>query len=153
MREALCDFAGAGGIKRSGHPPVGEQHDAVGIRRRHRVVSDHHHRVPVLVDDLPAGDRCSYLGRRRDVGVPYRSGDVTQAAIWARELAPSLLRMLRTWLSTVRSEMNRRVPICLLVRPSATSRATSASRLASTPAPASSAAPASPAAGSPSTGA
>jgi len=26
--------------------------------------------------------------------------------------------MLRTWLSTVRSEMNRRAPICLLLRPS-----------------------------------
>ena len=44
--------------------------------------------------------------------------------------------MLRTWLSTVRSEMNRRAPICLLVSPSATSRATSASRFASGPAPA-----------------
>src|SRR5262249_14779681 len=73
--------------------------------------------------------------------------DAIQPAIWARELKPSLLRMLRTWLSTVRSEMNRRAPICLLVRPSATSRATSASRLASTPAPASAgAAPAGPSA-------
>ena len=61
----------------------------------------------------------------------YWSGEAIQAAIWARELKPSLFKMLRTWLSTVLSEMNRRVPICLLVRPSATSRATSASRLAS----------------------
>ena len=44
--------------------------------------------------------------------------------------------MLRTWLSTVCSEMNRRAPISLLVRPSATSRATSASRFESGPAPA-----------------
>jgi hypothetical protein len=43
---------------------------------------------------------------------------IIQAAIWAWELKPSLFRMLRTWLSTVRSEMNSRVPICLLVRPS-----------------------------------
>jgi hypothetical protein len=35
--------------------------------------------------------------------------DAIQAAIWARELKASLLRMLRTWLSTVGSEMNRRV--------------------------------------------
>ena len=48
--------------------------------------------------------------------------------------------MLRTWLSTVCSEMNRRAPISLLLRPSATSRATSASRFASNPAPALSAA-------------
>ena len=41
--------------------------------------------------------------------------------------------MLPTWLATVFSEMNSRTPICLLVRPSATSRATSASRFPSTP--------------------
>ena len=52
MREALCDFVGAGALERPGHPPVGEQQDAVGVRRRHRVVGDHHHGVPVLVDDL-----------------------------------------------------------------------------------------------------
>ncbi len=44
---------------------------------------------------------------------------------------PSLLRMLRTWVSTVRSDMNRWAPICLLLRPSATNRATSVSRLPS----------------------
>ena len=44
--------------------------------------------------------------------------------------------MLRTWLSTVCSEMNRRAPISLLLRPSATNRATSASRIESNPAPA-----------------
>ena len=52
MREALCDFVGAGGVERPGHPPVGEQQDLVGVRRCHRIVGDHHHRVPVLVDDL-----------------------------------------------------------------------------------------------------
>jgi hypothetical protein len=50
-REALCDFGGAGGGERAGHPPVGEQQDAVGVPGRHRVVGNHHHRVPVLVDD------------------------------------------------------------------------------------------------------
>jgi hypothetical protein len=44
-----------------------------------------------------------------------------QRAIWARVLNPSLLRTLRMWLSTVRSEMKRRAPICLLLSPSATS--------------------------------
>ena len=34
----LGDLVGAGGVERPGHPPVGEQHDAVGVRRRHRVV-------------------------------------------------------------------------------------------------------------------
>ena len=62
-----------------------------------------------------------------------RFDDAIQAAIWARELNPSLFRMLRTWLSTVCSEMNRRAPISLLLRPSATSRATSASRFESRP--------------------
>ena len=38
--------------------------------------------------------------------------------------------MLRTWVSTVRSKMHKRVPICLLLRPSATRAATSRSRLA-----------------------
>jgi hypothetical protein len=49
----------------------------------------------------------------------YCSGDAIQAAICARELKPSLFRMLRTWLSTVRPEMNRRAPIWLLVKPPA----------------------------------
>ena len=47
------------------------------------------------------------------------SEDAIQLATWARESNPSLFKMLRTWVATVRSEMNRRVPICLLVRPSA----------------------------------
>ena len=52
MREVLGDFVGAGRVERPGHPPVGEQHDPVGVCRRHGVVGDHHHRVPVLVDEL-----------------------------------------------------------------------------------------------------
>ncbi len=69
------------------------------------------------------------LGRRPDpLGVRYGFDDAIRAATWARELTPSLLRMLRTWLSTVCTEMNRRAPISLLLRPSATNRATSASR-------------------------
>src|SRR6266516_4133630 len=39
-----------------------------------------------------------------------QSGASIQPAIWAREVKPSLFMMLRTWLSTVRSEMNRRAP-------------------------------------------
>ena len=46
----------------------------------------------------------------------------------ARELNPSLFRMLRTSLATVRSDMNRRAPICLLLRPWATSLPFSAAR-------------------------
>src|SRR5205807_7400603 len=60
-----------------------------------------------------------------------RFAERTQTAIWARELTPSLLRILRTWLSTVRSEMNKLTPICLLLEPAATNCATSASRLPS----------------------
>src|SRR2546429_6815265 len=71
--------------------------------------------------------------RKRANLVQRRLVDATHPAICARELNPSLFRMLRTWLSTVRSEMKRRAPICLLLRPSATRRATSTSRFASTP--------------------
>jgi hypothetical protein len=56
---------------------------------------------------------------------------VTQVAIWVREVKPSLTMTLRTWFSTVRSEMNSRLPICLLLSPCAIRRATSVSRLAS----------------------
>src|SRR3569833_919397 len=35
-----------------------------------------------------------------------------QPAIWTHESKPSLFRILRTWLSAVRSDMNRRTPIC-----------------------------------------
>jgi len=58
--------------------------------------------------------------------MPCYLGDVIQTAIWARELRPSLFMMLLTWAATVRSEMKRRAPICLLLRPSATSRPTPA---------------------------
>src|ERR1700693_1156161 len=70
--------------------------------------------------------------------IRYCVDDAIHAAIWTRESNPSLFRMLRTWLSTVRSEINRRVTIFLFLRPAATHRAISASRLASNPAPASS---------------
>jgi hypothetical protein len=55
----------------------------------------------------------------------YELDDVIQLAICARELNPSLFMMLRTWVATVASEMNRRPPICLLLRPSAIDCATS----------------------------
>ena len=44
----------------------------------------------------------------------YSTDDAIQAATWARELNPSLFMMLRTWLSTVRSDMNKRAPICIV---------------------------------------
>lgn len=75
-----------------------------------------------------AGTACPARPEPTSVGttraIRYWSSVATQAAICAREPTPSLFMMLRTWLSTVRSEMNRRAPICLLVSPSATSRAT-----------------------------
>jgi hypothetical protein len=37
----------------------------------------------------------------------YCFGDAIQPAIWALDLNPSLFRMLRTWLSTVRLEMKK----------------------------------------------
>ena len=79
--------------------------------------------------------RTSPAGSRPGGRPAYRSADATHPAIWARELKPSLFRMLRTWESTVRSEMNRRAPICLLLSPSATKRPTSTSRFARGPAP------------------
>src|SRR5439155_10367732 len=96
---------------------------------------------------LPLGGEGGGEGQQRSVPLllvqapcpraRHRLAAATQPAICARELNPSLFRMLRTWLSTVRSEMKRRAPICLLLRPSATRRATSTSRFASTPDPAS----------------
>ena len=56
-------------------------------------------------------------------------------AIWLREVNPSLVRMCATWLPAVRSEITSRAAICRLVRPSATSRATSASRADRPPSP------------------
>src|SRR5580704_3731722 len=53
---------------------------------------------------------------------------LAQAAIWLRLRSPSLIRMCWTWFSAVRSETYRVWPICLLVSPRATSRATSSSR-------------------------
>ena len=70
----------------------------------------------------------------RSLSTPRQEAeDAIQLAIWVRESNPSLSRMLRTWVATVRSEMKRRVPICLLVSPSAISSATSTSRLPSGP--------------------
>ena len=51
-REARGDVVGGWRLERAGDPAVGEQQDAVGVCRCHRIVGDHHHRVPVLVDDL-----------------------------------------------------------------------------------------------------
>src|SRR6266487_4018921 len=58
-----------------------------------------------------------------------RPSETAQAAIWAREPNPSLARMCWTWFSAVRSASNRNRAISRLVRPRATSTATSRSRL------------------------
>jgi hypothetical protein len=47
---------------------------------------------------------------------------------WSRELSPSFIKRLRTWVSTVRSPITSSEAICRLVRPCATSEATSRSR-------------------------
>ena len=52
MRKALCDLVGARRLKHPGDPAVGEQQDPVGVGRRHRIVRDHDHHVPVGVDYL-----------------------------------------------------------------------------------------------------
>ena len=59
--------------------------------------------------------------------------DATHPAICAREVKPKVFRTVPTWLSTVRSEMNRRAPISRLVNPSATSCATCVPRRLSAP--------------------
>ena len=52
VREPLGDLVGVGSVEHPGDPPVGEQDDPIGVRRRDGVVGDHHDRVAVLVDDL-----------------------------------------------------------------------------------------------------
>src|SRR5690348_14447832 len=56
------------------------------------------------------------------------SEPATHRATWTRELTPSLLKMLSTWVSIVRSEIDSRDAASRFVIPSATSRATSCSR-------------------------
>src|SRR5262249_744753 len=68
------------------------------------------------------GGRSPYLRPPRDH--PWASNRTTQAAIWTRELNPSLLQICSTCPSTVRSERVRRDAISLLLRPWAISRAT-----------------------------
>ena len=53
MGELLGDFVGAGSVERAGESTIGEQNHAVGVRRRYRVMGDHHHRVAIPVDHLP----------------------------------------------------------------------------------------------------
>ena len=69
--------------------------------------------------DATTGDYVSATGPR---------APATQLASWIRELSPSLLSMLVTWVVTVRSEMKSPDPICWLVSPSAMSCAISSSR-------------------------
>ncbi len=49
-RSATSSALGASSVP--AHPPVGEQHDTVGVCRRHWVVGDHHYGVPGLAGDL-----------------------------------------------------------------------------------------------------
>ena len=53
---------------------------------------------------------------------------VVQAATWAREVKPSLVKMRSMWPSAVRCEITSSAAISLLLRPPATSRATCSSR-------------------------
>ncbi|OYD60758.1 hypothetical protein BDB13_5637 [Rhodococcus sp. OK302] len=62
--------------------------------------------------------------RARTQARPFRDCSTTHAAICAREVKPSLLRMCSTWPCAVRGEITNVVAICLLVRPSATRSAT-----------------------------
>ena len=64
-------------------------------------------------------------GRCLTTVTPCSVTSVTQRLSWTRELRPSLLRMLVTWVSTVRSDKNSLAAIWLLLRSSATSRAMS----------------------------
>jgi hypothetical protein len=72
------------------------------------------------VDELWDG-----YGRPSAAVSPGSFRSAIQRLIWVLELRPSLLRMLVMWVSTVRSDKNSLSAICLLVRPSATIRATS----------------------------
>src|SRR5262249_22672765 len=54
-----------------------------------------------------------------------------QAAIWAREVKPSLIRMCSTWFSAVRCEITSSAAMSLLLRPAAIRRATCSSRAVS----------------------
>ncbi len=67
------------------------------------------------------------------IGHVHQFPDATHPAICAREVKPNVFRTVPTWLSTVRSEMNRRAPISRLVSPSATSCATCVPRRLSAP--------------------
>src|SRR2546421_1044429 len=131
-------------------PCAARDHEQGGVHRLYR------HAVNVLgrycrypLDQLFSGVSQAICGRHHPVGGGYRTGcrlaagrsvggyeldDRVQTAIWVREVNPSLFRMFRTWASTVRSEMNSRAPICLLLRPSAIRHATCVSRMPSGPA-------------------
>ena len=60
-------------------PAVGEEQHPVGVRRRDRVVGDHHDRLPVLVDG--AAEQLEHLGARR--GVEVAGGLVGEDDPWA----------------------------------------------------------------------
>ncbi len=106
---------------RAGHPGDRRRQLRRAVRGR-RCLRDHR-----------SGRHPAREARPMSTAAARSCSDAIQLAIWARESNPSLFKMLRTWVATVRSEMKRRVPICLLVRPSATNLATSTSRFASGP--------------------
>lgn len=68
----------------------------------------------------------------RVCGYGTSSASVSQRLIWVLALRPCLLKMLVMWASMVRSDRNRLAAICLLLRLSATSWATSSSLRVST---------------------
>ena len=75
----------------------------------------------VVDDDLGVATACAVW-----LGQELRA--VTQVAIWARDVNPSLRRMFSTCVSAVRGEITSVVAISLLVIPRATRLATSLSR-------------------------
>ena len=52
VREVLCNVIDRGRVQHACDTAVGEQQDAVGIRGCHRIVGDHHDRVPFAIHEL-----------------------------------------------------------------------------------------------------
>src|SRR6478735_6726686 len=87
------------------HATVGEEDDPVGVGRRHRVVGDHHDRLPVLVDaatqqleHLGTGARVEVAGRLVGEDDPRpageRSGDRNALLLTAGELVGLVLEAI-----------------------------------------------------------
>src|SRR6516162_5750650 len=72
--------------------------------------------------------RLALLARAAERPSPSGCDVAAQAATWAREMKPSLVKMCSTWFSAVRCAITSSAAICLLLRPAAISRATCSSR-------------------------